>query len=183
MKHTFCTISRSGELMEEAAHILFTAFQTMNGTAWPAPASALQEVKECIAAPNMCIGICVNNVLAGWVGLRPMYEKTWELHPLVIAPQHQHKGLGTLLIRELEEKAREQGIIGILLGTDDETYSTSLSQQELTGDNICHAIMNIRNMKKHPYEFYQKCGYVIVGVIPNANGVRKPDIWMWKNLL
>ncbi|EPU1074472.1 aminoglycoside N-acetyltransferase AAC(6')-Ia, partial [Klebsiella pneumoniae] len=40
----------------------------------------------------------------------------------------------------------------------------------------------IKNIKNHPYEFYQKCGYSIVGVIPDANGKRKPDIWMWKKI-
>jgi aminoglycoside 6'-N-acetyltransferase I len=34
----------------------------------------------------------------------------------------------------------------------------------------------------HPYEFYQKLGYVIVGVIPDANGPGKPDILMAKSL-
>ncbi|ENY3597990.1 aminoglycoside N-acetyltransferase AAC(6')-Ia, partial [Acinetobacter baumannii] len=29
---------------------------------------------------------------------------------------------------------------------------------------------------------YKKCGYMIVGIIPNANGKRKPDIWMWKDI-
>jgi hypothetical protein len=31
-------------------------------------------------------------------------------------------------------------------------------------------------------EFYQKLGYVIVGVIPDANGFGKPDIFMAKRL-
>jgi aminoglycoside 6'-N-acetyltransferase I len=27
----------------------------------------------------------------------------------------------------------------------------------------------------HPYEFYMKIGFSIVGVMPDANGVGKPD--------
>jgi aminoglycoside 6'-N-acetyltransferase I len=44
-------------------------------------------------------------------------------------------------------------------------------------------IVSIRNLKRHPYEFYQKLGYVIVGVIPDANGPGKPDILMAKSLV
>ncbi|GHV52380.1 hypothetical protein AGMMS49579_09530 [Spirochaetia bacterium] len=81
-----------------------------------------------------------------------------------------------------EEEAKKAGIIGIVLGTDDETNSTSLSACSLTGENIFSEISNIRNRKNHPYEFYKKCGYSIIGAIPNANGINKPDIWMWKNI-
>ena len=44
-------------------------------------------------------------------------------------------------------------------------------------------IKNIQNLKGHPYTFYQKVGYQIVGVIPNANGIGKPDIWLAKSLI
>lgn len=35
----------------------------------------------------------------------------------------------------------------------------------------------------HPYEFYQTLGFVILGVIPDANGLGKPDILMAKRLV
>ena len=43
-------------------------------------------------------------------------------------------------------------------------------------------VARIRNLKGHPYEFYQKLGYVIVGVIPDANGPGKPDIIMARRI-
>jgi len=32
------------------------------------------------------------------------------------------------------------------------------------------------------YEFYQKLGFVIVGVMPDANSVGKPDIYLAKRV-
>jgi aminoglycoside 6'-N-acetyltransferase I len=43
-------------------------------------------------------------------------------------------------------------------------------------------IHEIKNLRRHPYEFYQKMGYVITGVVPDANGVGKPDILMAKRI-
>lgn len=43
-------------------------------------------------------------------------------------------------------------------------------------------IASIRNLGGHPYEFYQRCGFTIVGVLPDASGPGKPDIFMAKRL-
>jgi hypothetical protein len=48
---------------------------------------------------------------------------------------------------------------------------------------LVEGFASIRNLKHHPYEFYQKLGYQIVGVIPDANGPGKPDILMAKSLI
>jgi aminoglycoside 6'-N-acetyltransferase I len=40
----------------------------------------------------------------------------------------------------------------------------------------------IRNLRRHPYGFYQKLGYVVVGVLPDANGRGRPDIFMAKRV-
>ncbi|HCK67449.1 MAG TPA: N-acetyltransferase, partial [Anaerolineae bacterium] len=69
----------------------------------------------------------------------------------------------------------------ILLGTDDENNMTSLSNVDLY-ENLFEKIKNIKNIKGHPYEFYQKMGYTIIGVIPDANGIGKPDILMSKRV-
>jgi aminoglycoside 6'-N-acetyltransferase I len=178
----FKYVKESIEYQEQAAQILLSSFKELENMAWPNIESARKEVFECIQVPNICIGAFHKNSMVGWIGLRPLYEKTWELHPLVIDTKYQGMGIGKILIKELERIAKENGIIGIVLGTDDDTFRTSLSHVDLKEDNIFEEIKKIENIKKHPYEFYKRCGYIIVGVIPNANGKRKPDIWMWKEI-
>ncbi|EOX2983351.1 TPA: AAC(6')-Ia family aminoglycoside 6'-N-acetyltransferase [Citrobacter amalonaticus] len=182
MIYNIINIADSEKNKEDAARILYSAFRGKGKDAWPTLDSAREEIAECIASPNICLGITLNDRLVGWGGLRPMYETTWELHPLVIDPDYQGNGLGRLLLSKIESTATTNRIIGIMLGTDDETLSTSLSMTDIDESNIFQEIKNIINIKNHPFEFYKKCGYIIVGIVPNANGYRKPDIWMWKNL-
>ena len=74
------------------------------------------------------------------------------------------------------------GCCTIYLGSDDEFDKTTLANTNLF-DDLYSKIKNIRNLERHPYEFYQKIGYQIVGVIPDANGLGKPDIWLAKSLV
>ena len=175
-------LTRHPSLHTEAAKLLMDAFLAKGNKAWPNLQSARKTTDECISDPNLCIGLLKNGQLAGWVGLRPMYDKTWELHPLVVAPGHQGQGIGRALLQALEHQARGMGLIGIVLGSDDEFFETSLSHTNITGTNALVELQQITNLKRHPFEFYQKCGYSVVGIIPNANGKNKPDIWMWKDL-
>ncbi len=185
LKLRFLDIGSTKHSIEEAAHILTDTFTDMGKGAWPELESARREVLECLEAPRICIGAfdaSAGEKLYGWVGLRPLYETTWELHPLVVRQEDQGRGIGRRLMAALETIAQRRGIRGILLGTDDETSATSLSQTDLTGNNVLQEIQQIRNLKQHPFAFYQRCGYAIVGVVPDAGGERKPDIWMWKRL-
>ena len=182
MQYEFCNIGSSEETIKQAAEILYITFGADEKNWWlKNRKEAFDEVKECIEKPNVCIGIKTGNELIGWAGIRPMYEKTWELHPMVIKKEYQRKSYGRLLLTEIERLAHLNGIIGLVVGSDDETNSTSLSAKEINGENIFDEIKNIKNYKSHPFEFYQKCGYSIIGLIPNANGQNKPDIWLWKD--
>ena len=185
MKLTFKSIHGSTKSIKEAAEILTTAFTGLDKDAWPDLESAMKEVLDCLQKPNICIGAYAENhddELCGWIGLRPLYPKTWELHPLVVKSEYQKMGVGRRLVEELEKIARTNEIAGIVLGTDDETGGTSLSEKAIDGTNVFEEIQKIKNLKNHPYEFYQRCGYAIVGLIPDANGKGKPDIWMWKKI-
>ena len=169
-------------MRREAARVLFEAFAARVFDSWPTPESAEKEVAECTVDEFISIGLVEGGKLLGWAGLRPMYDYTWELHPLVVSPGAQGGGLGRKLLTELENRARGRGLTGIVLGTDDERNETSLAGKRLDGENIYTEMKRLRNTGSHPLEFYRKCGYIVVGVIPDANGEGRPDIWMWKKL-
>ena len=67
------------------------------------------------------------------------------------------------------------------LGTDDEDGQTSLSGVDIY-DDLLGRLANIRNLRNHPFGFYQRLGYTITGVMPDANGFGKPDIYMAKRI-
>ena len=77
----------------------------------------------------------------------------------------------------LKWKSPKRGGITVYLGTDDELGRTTLSGTDLFEDTF-DKISNIKNLNGHPFEFYIKKGYKIVGVVPDANGIGKPDIIM-----
>ena len=94
---------------------------------------------------------------------------------------HQRAGVGSALVADLEERVRAAGGTTIWLGTDDETGLTSIGGIDLYPDVIGN-LARIQNLRGHPFEFYQKLGYSVVGVIPDANGFGKPDILMAKGV-
>lgn len=168
--------------VHQAATLLVEGFRILPDT-WDDLPDALEEVHEALEADKIC-RIALDNVgsVVGWVGGNPGYDgRVWELHPLVVDPEYQGKGIGRALVVDLEEQVRQRGGLTITLGTDDEVGQTSLSGVDLYPD-IAHHIQTIRNLHGHPYEFYQKCGFVISGLVPDANGFGKPDILMSKRV-
>ncbi len=83
---------------------------------------------------------------------------------------------------DFEEAAKERGGLTVTLGTDDVNQQTTLADINLF-PNVYEHVAHIKNLKQHPYEFYQKLGYAIVGVMPDANGLGKPDILMAKSVI
>ncbi len=165
------------QLISEAARLLVSCFpQAYTDCAEAEMASILEDGKLAMLAVE-------NGHLVGFIGAMPQYETTgWELHPLAVVESHRGKGVGTALVAALERAAAQKGCITMYLGTDDELGRTSLSGTDLYEDTF-EKIKNIINLRSHPYKFYQKVGYTIVGVIPDANGIGKPDIWMAKRIM
>ena len=161
---------------EEAAALLADCFPHAYGDCAP------NEVNSILEEDRIAVMAVMNGQLIGITGAMPQYSVTaWELHPLAVKAGARLQGVGIRLVQALESECAKRGAITLYLGTDDEFGQTSLSHTDLYED-LYAKIADIRNPGGHPYAFYQKAGFVIVGVIPDANGYGKPDIWMAKRI-
>lgn len=171
------------DLSQQVAELLLEAFREHWPEAWPTREAALQEVRESFGPDRISrVAVASDGTVLGWIAGQEQYQgHAWELHPLVVQPGHQLRGIGTALVRDFETQVRARGAMTIWLGTDDEDKLTSLGGVDLYPD-VLERASTIRNLRNHPYRFYLKLGYVIVGVLPDANGPGKPDILMAKRV-
>ncbi len=172
-----------GELIQQAAQLLFDAFKTNWPDAWPTLEEATAEVHESFAPDRLSrVAIDEDGTLLGWVGGIEHYSgHVWELHPLAVKTTVQRRGIGRALVGDLEQQVSQRGALTLWVGTDDEAGMTSLAGVDLY-PNVWEHLAQIKNLRGHPYEFYQKLGFAIIGVIPDANGWGKPDIYMAKRV-
>ena len=171
------------DLIQQAAQLMVDAFREHWPEAWPTLEDGLKEVHEMLESERICrAAIDEKGALLGIIGGIPGYDgHVWELHPLAVQPSMQGQGIGRALVQDLEEQVRLRGALTITLGSDDEDGMTSLADVDLY-ENLWEKIRDIRNLKHHPFEFYQKMGYIITGIVPDANGIGKPDILMAKRV-
>jgi aminoglycoside 6'-N-acetyltransferase I len=174
---------RLDTLLEPVSELLLEGFRENWLKAWPTIDAAREEVLDSLSEDKISrVALNQADQVLGWIGGISQYHgHVWEVHPLVVATNYRRQGIGRTLLHDLEEQVRNQGGLTLWLGTDDETNMTSLSGVNLY-PNLWEKIRDIQNLRNHPYEFYQKCGFEIVGVMPDANGRGKPDIYMAKSL-
>jgi len=168
--------------VREAARLLVEGFRDCAPDAWPTFEDGLEEVQESLY-PDRISRIAVDDgQVVGWIGGISQYNgHAWELHPLVVAESHRGKGLGRRLVQDLEAQVAQRGGTTLYVGSDDEMGLTSLAGVDLYPDPLKH-LATVQNHKGHPFGFYQKMGFAIVGVIPDANGFGKPDIFLAKRI-
>ena len=161
--------------------MLVDAFAEHWPYAWPDIDSGLREVEKSLDPDRICrVAVEGRGTVVGWIGaIREYQGHTWQLHPLLVRPDLQRRGIGRALVVDLEEQVRAEGGSSLYLGTDDTDGMTSLAGVDLYQDLPAH-LANVRDLRGHPFRFYQKVGFSIVGVIPEANGPGKPDIMMAK---
>ena len=167
------------------ANLLVREFAANWPDAWPNLDRAREEVKASLGKDRISriAKAAKTGKICGWIGAIAQYGgNVWEIHPLVVPAEFQRQGIGRSLVADLETEVKNRGGLTLWVGTDDENFQTSLSGIDLYS-NLWESIAKIKNLNNHPYEFYQKCGFTIVGVMPDANGIGKPDIYLAKSLL
>ncbi len=151
---------------------------------WPTLEDALEEIHERLVPENTMLAAIDGEAVLGWGGiLAPTYNgNVFELHPLAVRRGSRTYGVGRAIVLALEEAARQQGGLTIYLGARDEREGgeTSLANADLY-DNLPERIATF-NPGTHQSGFYMKLGYKIIGVMPDANGIGKPDIIWGKRI-
>lgn len=164
------------------AELLVAAFRG-HSPSWPDVVTALDEVRESLQSDRVSrIARDIDGRIVGWIGGIPQYSgNVWEVHPLAVLPECQRLGIGRALIEDIEQQAASRGVVTLWLGADDEDGRTSLAGVDPYPDPLV-VLASIANVADHPFEFYQKCGFSVVGMLPDANGLGKPDIFLAKRV-
>ena len=167
---------------EDTAALLHDSFlgRSMD---WPDLDSARAEVIQSLGPDRISRIAIEENAVVGWIGALSTYGgHSWEVHPLVVARTRRRQGIGRMLVRDLEQHVLERGGQTLWLGSDDENGETSVSNTDLYA-GVADAIRNFRTLEgEHPADFYLRLGFHLVGVLPDANGPGKPDIFFAKRL-
>src|SRR5690349_6248164 len=114
--------SDQDRLIQQAAQLLVDGFKTHYPDAWPTLEDGLTEVHEMLAADRILrVALDDEGNLIGWIGGIPQYDgHVWELHPLVVKPDLQTRGIGSALVLDFEDQVRARGALTITLGSDDD---------------------------------------------------------------
>ena len=173
----------TADRIEEIAALLVDGFSDTGSAAWRTIEEAIADVRESLEPGRISrVAIDDRGEAAGWIGGIEAYEgHVWELHPLVVRRDRRRNGIGRMLVEDLEAQVALRGGHTILLGADDESNRTTLGGIDLYPDFL-DKLRAIENRADHPFEFYRKAGYTVVGAIPDANGFGKPDILMAKRI-
>jgi len=172
------------EVVRQAAELLVEGFRDDWPDAWPRIEDALGELATFATDDERTALVAVDaeGRVAGWIGVIRQYrDRVWEIHPLVVSTAQRGRGIGRALVEALANVAREEGGFTLWVGTDDESGLTSLGGVDLY-PGVLDRLRDIRNLRNHPFGFYQRLGFEVVGVVPDANGFGKPDILMARRL-
>lgn len=155
---------------------------------WPLDReAAIEEVRDSLQPGHVSrLAVADDGDVLGWIAAIPQYGEpphvtAWELHPLAVDPQHQGRGIGRALVADLERQVAVPGAVTLYVLANDLDNSTSLGGVDLYDDPLTH-LQTVRSLRNHPLAFYQKCGFTVVGVIPDADGIGKPDILLAKRI-
>jgi aminoglycoside 6'-N-acetyltransferase I len=160
----------------------YEAAQSISKIWLPTIEAAIEEVEESFRSDGISRVLLEGDRVVAWIGADQQFNgRVVEIHPLIVAKKYQGKGLGRQMVNHVETWAKAQGALTLWAGTSDEMNATSLSGVDVYG-NVGGAIANFRLLSDHPCGFWLKLGFQIVGVLPDAEGVGKPNIILAKSL-
>ena len=172
------------QLLAALASLSHKASQTHSPNWLPTVDAAMQELQRASEEKILTSVVVEAGTPRGWIAAEPQGHGSWEIHPLLVDPTASSRGYGRILVEDIERKMRSHGGIAAFLSTSDATHSTNLSDVDLYNDPL-EALRNIgvRDHKHgHAYQFWQRVGFTIVGVTPDAEGLGVPSIHMAKRL-
>lgn len=169
--------------LNDVADVLVDGFTGTGAEVWQTREDALETVVESLDDDRISrVALADDGRVLGWIGAVETYGgHVWEIHPLVVRRDCQGLGVGRALVEDLEQQVRERGGMTVCLGTDDENGRTSIGGVDLYPDPLA-AARDLQDLGRHPFAFYRRLGYAVVGVLPDANGYGKPDILMAKRV-
>lgn len=166
---------------EQLARITLLAARE-HGPDWlPDLDAARTEIADALAPGKIARVLLDGDVPLGWVAASHDWGCVWELHPLIVAVEHQRCGHGRRLVREIEQLAAAAGALTMTLGTSDTTGATSLAGVDLYDDTFAR-LTGIEARQPHAFEFWRRIGYQIVVVVPDAEGPGEPSISLARRL-
>lgn len=167
--------------IEEAASLLHAAFSPLG--VWTTMAEARQEVVDSIVEDRISrVALNADGTVLGWIGAIRGYDGlVWELHPIVVGEAWRRHGVGRALVADLEAILTARGALTLWLGSDDLAGETSLGGVDLYSA-LPSALDSVRSWGSHPLPFYRRLGFHLIGVMPDANGPGRPDIFLGKRL-
>lgn len=164
----------------DAARILREAIP---GPSYKAPGEAEAETASFLDDPErFALAAVEAGAVRGWIGGVRGYSHALELHPLVVDAPWRRAGIGRALVAALEARAAAEGFLTVHLGTDDEVGGTTLFGADLFPNPLARLAAIEPTSQGHPFFFYRRLGYEPVGLLPDANGAGKPDIFMARRI-
>ena len=167
--------------IEGAARLLNAAFAPLG--VWTTISEARQEVLDSIAPDRLSrVAVSADGAVLGWIGAIREYDGlVWQLHPIVVDEAQRRQGVGRALILDLEALLIARGGLTLWAGSDDLAGETSLGEVDLYSA-LPDAFSSVRSWGRHPLPFYRRLGFHVIGVMPDANGPGRPDIFLGKRL-
>src|SRR5919205_2008994 len=116
----------------EQVAALLVDFAPNQAAAWEDLESAKETVDEALDEDSIA-RVALNDAgnVIGFAAAAPQYSHAWELHPVVVARDEQHRGVGRALVSDIEELIAAEGGLTVYLGADDLDKATTLAEDDL----------------------------------------------------